>query len=147
VVYDPVARCQLDEGLCARVRAEGGWDLLRAPDGHWFAHRPWTGATRPVGGGVEGALVQGYQLGERLLARCAVLAPREAEVELEETSAAACLQGGSPAVRAAVAACRDAGFSAGLVEWALRTVDVEANEAELFEGVRVVQLGALLGAS
>ena len=144
MVYDPVARQQLDEGLCARVRAEGGWDLLRAPDGHWFAHRPWTGATRPVGGTIEEALIQGYQLGERLLARCAVLAPREAEVELEETSAAACLQDVSPVVRAAVTTCRDAGFSAGLVEWALRTVEVEAADDELFAGVRVVRLGAYL---
>lgn len=144
MVYDPVARRKLDEGLCARVQAEGGWDLLRAPEGHWFAHRPWTGATRPVGGSAEEALVQGYLLRERLLARCAVLAPREAEVELEETSAAACLQAAPAAARAAVAACRDAGFSAGLVEWALRTVEVEATDEELDAGVRIVRLHSLV---
>lgn len=147
MVYDPVARCQLDEGLCARVRAGDGWVLLRAPEGHWIAHRPWTGVTRPLAGEAEIALVQGYQLQERLLARCTVLAPREAEVELEETSAAAVIQAAPEDVRAAVSACRDAGFSSGLVEWALRTVEVDAPDEELFDGVRVVRLGELLGVS
>lgn len=135
MIYDPVLCRMLDEGSCPALEAADGWRLLQAPEGHWLAHRPWTGAVRRLQG-PELALVAEREARERLLARCALLDGRAGG--LEETAAAAALQ----ASRAApgVAEARAAGYSSRVIERALRTLDDEPSDDEAFAGVRVVRL-------